>query len=167
MIATVFVDTNVFVCARDAAAGPKQAMAAAWLEHLWRAEAGRTSAQVLSEYFITVTRKLSPGMSADQAWEDVVSLLTWNPQAMDAALLQRGREIGKSHRLSWWDSLVVAAAQLQDCALLLSEDLPEGQYGGVTVHSPFTLGVNESAALYASQPTVASRHPPRGRPRRA
>ena len=36
MTAPVFVDTNVFVYARDAGEPIKQPRAAAWLEHLWR-----------------------------------------------------------------------------------------------------------------------------------
>lgn len=39
---------------------------------------------------------------------------------------------------SFWDALVVAAAQRLDCALLLTEDLHDGQdVGGVRVVSPF------------------------------
>jgi predicted nucleic acid-binding protein len=47
--ALVFVDTNVFLYARDAGEPTKQPRAAAWLEQLWRERSGRTSMQVLSE----------------------------------------------------------------------------------------------------------------------
>lgn len=62
MSATVFVDTNVFVYARDASEPEKQAVAAQWVRELWTTQAGRTSVQVLSEYYATVTRKLKPGL---------------------------------------------------------------------------------------------------------
>lgn len=166
MIAPVFVDTNVFLYARDAAEAAKQPRAAAWLEYLWREQIGRTSVQVLSEYYVNVTRKLNPGLPAEEAWDDVEALLTWNPQAVDDALLRRGREIETRYRLGWWDSLVVGAAQLQGCALLLTEDLQDGGvFGSVAVRSPFTLRLEQAASIYAVTPGVVRRHPPRGRPK--
>lgn len=63
--------------------------------------------------------------------------------------------------------MVVAAAQIQDCALLLTEDLQDGAvYGGVTVRSPFTLDVREPLPAYAVAPAVRPRHRGRGRPRK-
>lgn len=167
MTAPVFVDTNVLVYARDAGNPTKQARAAAWLEILWREQVGRTSMQVLSEYYVTVTRKLDPGLPSAEAWDDVSALFTWRPQPIDEALMQRGREIEQRHRLTWWDSMIVAAAAVQGCAVLLSEDLQDGGiYAGVTVRSPFTLSIGESAGSYAVVPIVAHGHPRRGRPRK-
>jgi predicted nucleic acid-binding protein len=71
MTAPVFVDTNVLLYARDAGETGKQPRAAAWLDHLWREQLGRTSFQVLSDYYVNVTRKLSPGLAPDEAWDDV------------------------------------------------------------------------------------------------
>jgi predicted nucleic acid-binding protein len=114
MSAPVFVDTNVLVYARDLRETAKQPVAALWIAQLWRDRSGRTSTQVLSEFYVTVTRKLKPGMPAAQAWDEVNALLSWHPQAVDAALLQRAYQIEQRYRLSWWDSAVVGAAQLQD-----------------------------------------------------
>jgi len=61
MSASVFVDTNVLVYARDLRERSKQPVAARWIAQLWRERSGRTSAQVLSEFYVTVTRKLKPG----------------------------------------------------------------------------------------------------------
>ena len=167
MTAPVFVDTNVFLYARDAGEPRKQPRAAEWLAHLWQERLGRTSLQVLSEYYVNVTRKLDPGLPAAEAWDDVTALFAWQPHPVDASLMQRAREIERRYRLSWWDSLVVAAAQLQDCALLLTEDLQDGAtFGSVTVRSPFALSANEPAARYEAGPAARSRHPPRGRPKR-
>jgi predicted nucleic acid-binding protein len=168
MIVPVFVDTNVLVYARDAREPAKRARAVAWLELLWREQLGRSSMQVLSEYYVALTRKLEPRVAPAEAWDDVSALMAWRPQPSDEALLKRGREIEQRYRLGWWDCLIVAAAQVQGCALLLSEDLHDGGvYGGVTVRSPFTLGVNEPAATYAATSAAARQHPPRGRPKRA
>jgi predicted nucleic acid-binding protein len=168
MTALVFVDTNVLVYARDAGESTKQPLAAAWIARLWHGQTGRISMQVLSEYYVTVTRKLEPGLKQADAWDDVQSFLSWQPQPVDGALIRRAREIEQRHRLSWWDSLIVGAAQLQNCTVLLSEDLQDrGAYGGVVVRSPFTLTLNEPAAAYTVPTSVARSHPPRGRPKRS
>jgi predicted nucleic acid-binding protein len=167
MTAAVFVDTNVLVYARDVSEPAKQARAADWLRELWSEQRGRTSAQVLSEYYTTVTRKLRPGMDPDEAWDDVNALFAWQPQQIDRALLERAREIERRHGLSWWDSMIVAAAQLQSCEVLLSEDLQHGwTCGTVTVHNPFRHGVEDARPSYAAFAAPLSRHRPRGRPRK-
>ena len=166
MTAAVFVDTNILLYARDAAEPRKQAMAHQWLERLWREQIGRTSTQVLSEYYVNLTRKLKPGLAPEEAWDDVHALLAWNPQPIDSDLLANGRRIEQRHSLSWWDSLIVAAAQAQGCALLLTEDLNDGAvFGGVTIRNPFLLGVSDGIAEYSSAPAAVRRHPQRGRPR--
>lgn len=110
MTAPVFVDANVLVYARDANEQAKQPRAAEWIARFWRERSGRTSTQVLSEYYVTVTRKVRPRVTPEDAWNDVKSFLAWRPQPIDEALLQRAREIEQRYRLSWWDSMVVAAA---------------------------------------------------------
>lgn len=167
MSAIVFVDTNVFVYARDRGEPEKQPVAAEWLRRLWVEQRGRTSIQVLSEYFTTVTRKLDPGLTADEAWEDVTALFAWEPQEIGRGVLTRGREIAQRYSLSWWDALIVAAAQLQNCSMLLSEDLQHGLVcGNVKVNNPFLSQVADQPAHYGAV-TLVSRHRGRGRPRLA
>ena len=167
MTAAVFVDTNLIVYARDHRYPEKKAEAEKWLGKLWHEQRGRTSMQVLNEYYSTVTRKLKPGLSSELAWEDVQLLLAWNPLPMDARLLSRAFEVEKRHRLNWWDCLIVAAAQLQGCVLLLTEDLQDGaEYGGVIVRNPFHLRVSEEHSAYSPVVPLPSRHRGRGRPRR-
>lgn len=166
MSATIFVDTNVLVYARDVSEPVKQAAAETLLRELWIEQSGRTSVQVLSEYYATVTRKLRPGLAPDEAWEDVDALRTWQPHAIDGNVLTRAREVERRYRLSWWDSMIVAAAQLQNCALLMTEDLQHGLVcGTVLVRNPFAMEVSEDGGRYSAEPRPRSRHRPRGRPR--
>jgi predicted nucleic acid-binding protein len=168
MTATVFVDTNVFVYARDASEPRKQAAAANWIRELWVKQRGRTSIQVLSEYYATVTRKLDPGMTSDEAWADVAALLAWEPQQIDREVIVRARDVERRYALSWWDAMIVAAAQLQGCALLLTEDLQHGLLcDTVVVRNPFAAEIGEETAHYAVEPQPLSRHRARGRPRRS
>lgn len=167
MTATVFVDTNVLVYASDGRDPVRQARASAWVAHLWRTQAGRLSTQVLSEYYATMTRKLVPGLTRDEAWQDVALLLRWRPRPVDEYLLARAHELDRRHRLSWWDTLIVAAAQLDDCSLLLSEDLQDGAtFGEVTVRNPFKLAIEEAGAQFGLADAPPKRHPGRGRPAR-
>lgn len=75
MSAPIFVDANAFVYARDVDDVVRQPLARSWLEWLWQQELGRTSTQVLSEYYVTVTRKLKPGIPEHQARDDVEALI--------------------------------------------------------------------------------------------
>lgn len=113
-------------------------MAAERLDNLWEGRNGKLSVQVLNEYFVKVTQKLHPGLSPDEAWDDVEALAVWEPLSLDLPLLQRGFAVQRRYGLSWWDSLIVAAAEAAACTTILSEDLASGaQYFGITVENPF------------------------------
>lgn len=167
MSATVFVDTNVLVYARDRSEAKKQSAAADWMRELWREHRGRTSTQVLSEYYTAVTRKLDPGLDETLAWQDVRALLAWEPQPIDSDVLRRAREVQIRYAFGWWDSMIVAAAELQGCSVLLTEDLQEGFVcGSTTVVNPFATRVGEAQSGYESAAEPVSRHRRPGRPRR-
>lgn len=127
MTAKVFVDTNVLVYNRDASEPEKQKQAMAWMTHLWREQTGRLSFQVLNEFYVTVTSKFQPGMDPQSAREDVRSLLSWNPIPINTGVVEGAWPIQDRYRLSWWDALIVSAAQVSDCRYLLTEDLQENQ----------------------------------------
>lgn len=138
MIDNIFVDTNVLLYACDASEPAKQFVAAQRLDQLWDGQNGRLSVQVLNEYFVNVTRKLEPGLTLDEAWDDVEALSVWDPVAIDMPLLQRGYAVQRRYHLTWWDSLIVAAAEAASCTTILSEDLANGaQYFGIMVENPF------------------------------
>jgi predicted nucleic acid-binding protein len=167
MTALAFVDTNILVYARETQDAVKRARAREWLELLWRDLRGRTSIQVLNEYYAVLTQGTKYRVSRESAWDDVRELLEWKPQEIDAEVLTRAHEIEGRFQLNWWDCLIVAAAQSQGCALLLTEDLQDGtNYGGVVARNPFKLSVAEQSAAYTPPPRAISRHRGRGRPPR-
>jgi predicted nucleic acid-binding protein len=134
----VFVDTNVLVYLRDSTEPEKQRQAPEWVGHLWETGLGRISTQVLKEYYVTVTAKLAPGMPVEEAWADVLALRAWDPLPASADLIEDAWAVEDRYGFAFWDALVVAAAQRLDCALLLTEELTDGQeLGGVRVVSPF------------------------------
>ena len=141
MSAKVFVDTNVLVYCRDASEPKKQAQTSAWMAALWEQRTGRLSFQVLQEYYVTVTAKLSPGLSRELARREVRMLLAWRPLVVDERLLEGAWLLQDRHKLSWWDALIVAAAQSAGCRYLLSEDFQEGyDWGDMTLVNPFRAG---------------------------
>lgn len=141
MSGDVFVDTNVLVYSRDASEPEKQAAALGWLGALWQERAGRLSTQVLHEFYVTVTERLDPGLDQTAAREDVRSLLIWRPVSLDATVLEAAWTAQDRYRISFWDALIVAAAQVSGCTYLLTEDLQDGQdLDGVQVVDPFRHG---------------------------
>lgn len=138
MSVNVFVDTNLLVYVRDRAEEEKQRLAAEWMAALWDTRRGRLSIQVLQEYYVTVTRKLDPPRTLDDARGDVLSLRAWEPVVMDEGILEDGWTVQDRYGFSWWDSLIVAAAARSGSRWLLSEDFQDGQeVFGLTVVNPF------------------------------
>ncbi|MCA1844799.1 MAG: hypothetical protein LC792_16710 [Actinobacteria bacterium] len=94
--------------------------------------------QVLSEFYVTVTQKLDPGLTADEARADVRSLAAWRPIVTDDVVLEGAWAVQDRQSLSLWDALIVAAAGAARCDRVLSEDLTDGETcGTVTVVNPF------------------------------
>jgi predicted nucleic acid-binding protein len=75
-----------------------------------------------------------------RAAEWMARLRAWNPLAPDAGLLADAWAVEDRYRLSFRDTMIVAAARRLDCRILLTEDLQDGQdLDGLLVRSPFTL----------------------------
>ncbi len=135
-----FVDTNILVYARDSSETEKQAGAERWLAKLWAHELGRLSAQVMNEYYVTVTRKLKPGLSKEQARADLRGLTVWQPLEISTTLIESAWDIQDQYGYSWWDTLVISSALFLSCTYLLSEDLQhDQQIGNLTIINPFLV----------------------------
>ena|SRR5258708_31900946 len=136
MTAPVFVDSNIFLYAVDDAYPHKQQVARDWRAELWKSRLGRVSFQVLNEFYVNAVR-LKPA-ARDEARAEIRDLLAWNPVVVDAGVIERGWKLKDRFRLSFWDSLIVAAAKTASCGFLLTEDLQNGQrLDGVEVVNPF------------------------------
>jgi hypothetical protein len=82
------------VYARDLADPSKHATAAEWMSDLWRSRRGKTSIQVLNEYYTTVTRKLRPGLDANLARQDVERIMLWDPVELSRTVVWRAWRVG-------------------------------------------------------------------------
>ncbi len=140
MSANVFVDTNILVYSRDLSEPTKQTLAMDRLTELWQTGTGKISTQVCNEYYTTVTKKLKPGLSKDEAWQDIEALFAWQPLAVDKKVLIKAKVCQLRYQLSWWDSLIVSAAYYCNCSTILSEDLNNSQkYFDIVVENPFLV----------------------------
>ncbi len=144
MKGSCFVDTNILVYYRDTSESIKQSIAAEFLSVLWEKKIGRLSFQVLNEYYVTVTKKLNPGLSHESARLDIKNLMSWNPVIVDKLLIENSWVIQDHYTFSWWDSLIVAAAQRANCSILLTEDLQHEQVlDGVKIINPFLTKIEQ------------------------
>jgi len=130
-----FLDTNVLVYAMDNADPAKKQTARALLTETADVV---VSAQVLSELYVTITRKLQPAVAPDTATEMVRRLARLPCVAIDAQLVQLAIDAGQRWRLSHWDALVIEAARQAGCTRVLTEDLSaDAVYHGLTIENPF------------------------------
>jgi predicted nucleic acid-binding protein len=133
-----FLDTNILVYAYDRSAGQKHNLAVQLMEGCWENENGCLSIQVLQEFFVTITRKITTPLDPQTARQIVADLAQWRLHAPQANDLLQAIDLQQNHQLAFWDAQVVQSAASLGCKHLLSEDLNHGQvYSGVQVSNPF------------------------------
>ncbi len=133
-----FIDTNILIYAHDRAAGPRHRIAKLLLERLWRQRVGVLSTQVLQEFYVNVRRKARKPVAPQEARDLVVDYLCWEVIVNDGRSVTEAADLEGQHRISFWDALIVQAANASGATVLYSEDLNHGQrYGNVRVVNPF------------------------------
>ena len=132
-----FVDTNILVYAHDRSAGVKHDRARGLVEELWRSGMGVLSTQVLQELCVSVRRKASRPLSVEDTRRLVSNYLSWEVVVNTPLSVVQALEIEARHKISFWDALILQAAESAGVAILYSEDLAGGQkYGSVRVVNP-------------------------------
>jgi predicted nucleic acid-binding protein len=132
-----FVDTNILIYAHDPASGSKRDRARQLIEQLWQSGQGVLSTQVLQELCVNLRRKVARPLPVDEIQQLIHDYLSWEvivntPQSTIQAL-----EIELRYKVSFWDALVINAAETAGAAILYSEHLATGQkYGSVRVMNP-------------------------------
>jgi predicted nucleic acid-binding protein len=131
------VDTNILVYAHDRSAGEKHRRAKDLVESLWRDRSGVVSTQVLQELCVSLRRKAGRPLDVKATRDLVADYLSWHVVVNNGESVLEALELEDRYRLSFWDALVVAAAQASGAEVLYSEDLSDGQvYGTVRVVNP-------------------------------
>jgi predicted nucleic acid-binding protein len=132
-----FVDTNILIYAHDRSTGLKHERARQLIEHLWTTGQGVLSTQVLQELCVNLRRKVARPLSVDEIKQLVQDYLSWEIVVNTPASVVQALEIEVRYKTSFWDALVLQAAESCGAAVLYSEDLATGQkYGTVQVTNP-------------------------------
>lgn len=140
-----FLDTNILIYAHDVDAGDRHWQAKAVVRALWETGTGMLSTQVLSEFYVNVTRKIPSPLPPARARAIIEPYLSWKIQTLGPESVLAASEIQQRHRISYWDALIVHAAAIGGASRLYSEDLNDGQMiEGVQVVNPLLAkGVHE------------------------
>jgi predicted nucleic acid-binding protein len=137
-----FVDSNLPLYWIDRNEPIKAALAAEWLDHLWRAGAGRLSWQVVHEFYSNAVRKMKVDDAVARAAVQGFSM--WRPVDTSAGLIQEAWRWIDAAQLSYWDALIVAAAERSGARYLLSEDFQHGRvFEHIQVLDPFKHSPSE------------------------
>ena len=133
-----FFDSNILVYMYDQRDLEKHRRAFDVVGSAMALGTGVLSAQVLGEFFNAVTRRIPDPLSDDVA-EGAIRLFAVLPVVeLDLALVQRAIGTCRRYQISYWDALIIAAAERAGCTRILSEDLNPGQtYNGIPVINPF------------------------------
>jgi predicted nucleic acid-binding protein len=132
-----FVDTNILVYAHDASAGLKHERARQLVEDLWSSGQGVLSTQVLQELCINLRRKVARPLPAEEVRRLIQDYLSWEIVVNNPASVLAALEIETRYQTSFWDALILQAAESSGVTVLYSEDFAEGQkYGAVQVVNP-------------------------------
>jgi predicted nucleic acid-binding protein len=131
-----FVDSNVFVYIFDETNPSKRSQAEEWLAWLWKDACGALSWQVIQEFYWNALKKHG---AAPKVARSYVSLMSeWKPPDVTIGLIERAWHWTDQTQVTFWEGLIVAAAERTKCRYLLSEDFQTGrEFGSVTIVNPF------------------------------
>lgn len=133
---SVFFDTNILLYADDADAGAKTRIARDLLRQAVSEHTGVVSTQVLQEFYVNARKKLKMDGSAARARIEVylgLDVVTVTPSLLLAAV-----DLHRLDSVSFWDALIIRAAEHAGCAILYSEDLQAGRrFGSLQIVNPF------------------------------
>jgi predicted nucleic acid-binding protein len=134
-----FLDTNIFVYSFDRRSAAKAQRSAQLIRQAVATRKGVVSYQVVQEFFNVALRRFEQPMSIAEA-EQYLGAVFRPLLAVQSsqALYSEGLRLKDKRRLSWYDSLIIAAAIEAQCGLLYSEDLQHGQrFGDLQIENPF------------------------------
>lgn len=133
-----FFDTNILVYAYDNHFPDKQQRAREVIISGVRDGNGVLSTQVLGEFFTVVTKKIITPLSVRNARDIIKHMGRMTVQEIDLIIVERALDTLEQYKISYWDALIIAAAERARCKRILSEDLNAGQiYHGIEITNPF------------------------------
>lgn len=139
MSAKCFLDTNIFIYSFDPSDPRKAGISRKLIQDHLRDRTGVISFQVVQE-FLNVAAKRFPAFLASPDAELYIAAVLQPLLGVQSSLglYSEALRIHQRYRLSWYDSIIVAAASEAKCGVLYSEDLQNGAtINGVLIRNPF------------------------------
>jgi predicted nucleic acid-binding protein len=138
------VDTNVLVHVYDRSDPAKQKRAFDVVDRLAMSGRGALSAQILSEFFVVVTRKIPDPLPVPHAIRSVENYLrAWPVLAITPNLIYEALRGTEQNKMPYWDALIWATAKLNQISIILSEDFSDGRVlEGVQFVNPFAQNLD-------------------------
>jgi len=136
-----FVDTNLLVYAYDGSMGAKHAAVLKLFHQLFRSGSGVISTQVLQELAVCLRRKVGRPPSSAEIRKIITELqVEWEVFVNGTESILHALALADRFQISFWDSLILQAAQATSSAILYTEDLNHSQrYDSVRVINPFKM----------------------------
>jgi predicted nucleic acid-binding protein len=132
-----FVDTNILLYAISS--HPDETVKSEKAREILRARDLALSVQVIQEFYVQATHpNRSDAISHAHALGLVQAFMRFPIQEISMAVVLLAMATSEKFQLSYWDATILEAARVMKCAVVLSEDLSDGQdYDGVKVVNPF------------------------------
>ena len=134
-----FVDTNILIYAHDRATGVRNERARALVGRLWEAGNGVLSTQVLQELCVNLRRKVTRPWPEEETRSLIEDYLTWEIVVNTPDSVLEALNFETRYQISFWDALILQAAESSGAQTLYSEGFSDGQlYGTIRVVNPFS-----------------------------
>lgn len=133
MSGKIFIDTNILIYAHDFDTGAKREKATLIVRQAWETGLGMVSTQCCKS-----STSMSPARSPARARGILNNYLAWQVEINGPRTILYASEIEERHQLSFWDSMIIAAATQGRAEQILTEDLNHGQViEGIRIENPF------------------------------
>jgi predicted nucleic acid-binding protein len=117
--------------------GSKHQRAQLLLEQLWNSGQGVLSTQVLQELYLNLRRKVSAPLPVEEVRLLIRDYATWEVVSNTPESILQALDIEMRYRTSFWDALILQAAESAGASILYSEDLAAAQhYGAIQIVNP-------------------------------
>jgi predicted nucleic acid-binding protein len=131
-----FIDTNIFIYSMDIHDLHKMEISRSLLKKQGKELQGVISTQVLQEFYVTATKKLK---SDPIIVKDIIrSFENFEIVTISPTIIRDAIDCSVLNMISFWDALIISAAEFAKCTQLWTEDLNPGQLiRGVKIINPF------------------------------
>lgn len=132
----IFLDTNFLVYTTDNNDTAKKKLSRSILKKIANQDNPVVSTQVIQEFYVTLTQKLL--IDPLLVKSIIHSFEHFETVCINVNIINEAIDCNIVNKLSFWDSLIVCAAENAKCELLYTEDLNHGQIiRGVKIINPF------------------------------